>query len=1119
MPFWSNHLLRRFAGALCVIFVCTGVLSGRVALSQESPNANSDNEPAAPMPGFIESLKPGSSTVIYKDPTSGEVIALPGFSDEILKEVQKRALLQNAVQLYELQELKIEGTVKGDFVELQVKLSVDVRQDQEWVEVPVGFNGYQLTDIRYTPNIFQGKAQPEKTRLPFKSWMFYGKGTHHLTLNLIGSVRVSSNGRRRLRLDAPSATISHLLLNLSDQVDAAELSSDQPSQLKTDPETGTSVFETWGLSETTDISWTPTPRDAGMAVTVQATAAAKMELDLATASLVIDQPLSITGGSIDRLKIKLPPGFGTVAINGRNADDEEIAKPVDQPDEGSVVLEFTAPVTGAIVLHYDLALNNVLSADELSIQLPDIDRVANESGDIEIYAPLGLEVVPERPGTRDVRQKRVETSRGPRTAVFGYRLLSSESVLRMKVSETEASFIVVPHISFETEGSNILMTARFSINMVSGSLNEMNIVWPGYSKDRWTILSGDTRLIDGDSSETLAGFPSPDVPDTYTVSFGPERISGQFEIEIQAFRARNSTQDAEGFSIVLPDIVSPTPHTTIVSLIESDEFSMSVSPQDSQSTFPLLPSSRWPESLKQRNVPLTARLVDATEQAVQIRITPQKPEVKVSVKAAISVRQESVYVRQQLTFDVRHRDLSEIRLSVPGVNPSVRFGDSEETLQRLSVEGSDITYALPEPVRDIFHLQIDYYWPPDSLQAKAALLPLVLPSSTEQELTEIVIGTNEPESIVVDRSADWGRIYSEEFSAAWVSDTRQATVAVNLRHSLQNSNDNKPRFLVLKSAVQGSELVTAITGVYQQPVKRALFSLPKGVVAEEGFLGGEQAFIDNVSPSDDGNSVIQVRSEVAHRPEQPRTITLIVRQPFQRRSPMLSLWRPQVPEIVGMNQDCNVIWILNQSPSESTMYYGRHMTDLATLTDVRLLGHSNAGVKEAVTALLSPYQTDIFSSVMELIGSAADATSDNQILAGPLLRDAPVLISVSRSVTLLLAAAVGLLVYFSFLKLSPIPLMTSTAIVTAAATALVAVVPGPAQLILIRLVPGAVIALVAALLQRGINRRADITPLSPEEYDHSTIFTVEKPAITSDGRQGSTASGAIPSAASGLSVS
>ncbi len=481
-------------------------------------------------------------------------------------------------------------------------------------------------------------------------------------------------------------------------------------------------------------------------------------------------------------------------------------------------------------------------------------------------------------------------------------------------------------------------------------------------------------------------------------------------------------------------------------------------------------------------------------------MTPQKPEVKVGVKAAVSIRQESIHIRQQMAFDVRHRDLSEITLFVPTslYPPTVRLGDSEELLERLSVEGNDVTFALPSPVRDQFDLQIDYYWSPDSLSEESAELPLVLPASAEQELTEIVVGTNEPEFIRVKRAEGWGRVHSDEFIAAWLATERHDKVNLQLHHALRNTSDSVPRFLVLKSYVRGANLVTSMTGVYSRPVNSALFALPDGVIAEDGFVGGDQAVLDQVSAGEGERRTILVRSDSVESSDPSFTVTLFVQQPLNERSRLFSQWRPKLPEIVGMDADCNVIWMLGQTPTESMMYWGSRMTGIGNMNGGPLFSLGENNVNDAIASMLSPYQTDVVSSVKELVSTSSPTPGSNQILAGPLYRDAPILISVSRSMTLLVAAAIGLIVYFSFLRLSPVSLISSTAIAAAAVTAVVAVVPGPAQLILIRLIPGVVIALVAALLQRNFNRRPTTTPLSLNEFDHSTIFTVEKPAYSRD---------------------
>jgi hypothetical protein len=95
----------------------------------------------------------------------------------------------------------------------------------------------------------------------------------------------------------------------------------------------------------------------------------------------------------------------------------------------------------------------------------------------------------------------------------------------------------------------------------------------------------------------------------------------------------------------------------------------------------------------------------------------------------------------------------------------------------------------------------------------------------------------------------------------------------------------------------------------------------------------------------------------------------------------------------------------------------------------------------------------------------------------------------------LLTAIVGLLTYLMFLKLRVISLGTIVTISAVLSTVIVAIAPGPGQLILIRIAPGVVIAFVAAILQRVFGRTPQTATMTVQNYDESTIFTTEQPAM------------------------
>ena len=646
------------------------------ALSQEAPARKlaTDSEVES-----LGSLKSGTH-LIRKDST-GEVTVLQNIPPQILKDAQQRFLLQQRKELYDLKKLELTGDIEDEMIRLTVNAIFEVEQEDEWVRVPVGFSNFHLTDLKHSTGVANGQARFEKTRLPQKSWLLFGKGEHRLELKLIGQVKVTTNGKHRIQISAPKATISSLLLRSTEPIeqDSIELSSRNPFRLKTDEATGASEIETWGLPATSEIAWVPQPETQDTIATVQASGPAQMKLDLVagSGSLTVQQPLTISGGAISVLNVRLPEHFAQVSINGHDSEGHNIVKPVSIGEDNTAAIQFVAPITGNITLNYDLGLPDAKYPQSISVQIPDIESVANETGDVEIFVPVGLELDVQRPDEKNTRQKRVQASGEPGTAVVAYRLLSSDSKLDLKVSETEAFYSVDPLISLEAERNSVVLKGYFTINMVRGSLNELEIDWPGYGQEGWTILQV-LMGQKGNEKTRITGLPSPE-NDTFRVSF-PGRQAGQFEIELHAVRDLGLFQN-DNRLLFLPDISAPTPHTAKVALIESDSFAMSLRPQNQQAPFPSLPVSQLPQHLQDEDMRLSAWIVDSPKEAVDVQISPQQSEVRSQVLAELSVVNDRIHISETITYDVLHEDLSKITLVVPGPTPSVQLDGWLEPLE------------------------------------------------------------------------------------------------------------------------------------------------------------------------------------------------------------------------------------------------------------------------------------------------------------------------------------------------------------------------------------------------------------------------------------------------------
>jgi len=1069
------------------VFLATSVVPAQEPATTESAVRTTD----------LDALQPGFHVIEKTD--AGRVYVLPGF--ELLKqEFLARARLQAFPPVHRIADVQISGVVGPELVQLEADITVDILRNDERVAVPVGFNDLQLKEHSHSAPLPGLSAIPNETKLPLKEWIFQGLGRHQLTLTLIGPVRTAANGTRRVRVSAPKSGQSGMKLRFSEIVASAELLPAGPFDLTTDTAAGTSELVTWGLTEDTEIAWTPASAVTNQTATVQATSPARMTLDLTTepASFRGTQALTVSGGSISEMQVHLPNGFEPVTMTATDADGNTISEPtatVDVADDGLVQLSFESPATGAVTLNYDLNLSDTTYPQNISVQMPDIASVSNESADVDIFVPGGLDI--ERPQEIDVRRSRVESTREGRTPALAYRLLSSTSRVTLRISESEAFFAVAPHINFATEQDNVLLKARFSVNMGRGSLNQLEIVWPNYIQDGWQILDGSTSLISESGPTFVSGFASGDDADRYTLVF-QERQSGQFEIEVQAFRDLAGFKDGEGL-LFLPDIVSSRRHSTIVSLIESDAYSMFLSPLNEQAAFPALPSNRWPEELQQQSRPVAAWLLDTPEEAVRLRITQQQPEVRISLLTSISVANESLLIREVLSYDVRFRDLSDIKLRLPDVVPTVRLSGVEEPLAPSQTEDGVVTYGLPKAMRGKFDLTIDYNWLPTEFgstgEHQVVNLPLVLPASSGELLEQTTVATKFPQTLVLTGADHWSPVYSEQFAAAWRSESVPDTLPILLKQPLTTHSENTPQFMVVTTFFQAPDaLITNVTAVFNKPSDTVWFVVDKNVTPLQGTMNNKPAIVKCLFPLDDAKPWVQLRAPNDAALDSPATVTLMVRHVVDKAD-FFSLGDVNVPYIAG-HADCNAVWILRQTDGHSLVGLDSTMTALHSDNVFRIFPGPAADFITATSTILSPYEQSVRDKVAELLTGSMEPNDRHEILAGS-VGGTKRLLTVTSSAVLLAAALLCVLLYFLLLKLRAVPLTTILTCLAVAFATVVSLTPVALHGIMLNLTPMCLIAVIAAALQRFVSRRR--FPFETiAAADGSTIFTIEKPSFVEE---------------------
>lgn len=1087
MSVWTHHSQNRFGKIAKALFVFVLFASSLLAQDENGPPA-----------GKIDSLlKPGVN-LIYKDPETGDEsrMYLP---QQMLDDVLKRALLQTPSSLFDYVELKVTGETRGDVVYLTVNLRVDVLVDNEQVAVPAGFGEFRIIELNHDSDSTAAWGKIDSSKLPVKSWILYGKGEHRLRLKLIGKTLTTTNGQQRLRLSAPVVATSSLQLAIDETVETATQASGIAPLVKPGKAADTTELSLYGLTAQSELSWTPRQLVENETVLIRASVPATMELDLTTdpGSLKIKQPLLISGGAVDEIKIKLPEKFTQVSIVGTDAEGESIVSTFLQSGDQWIV-PFIRPISGPLTLEYDLGLERREYKGKISVNVPDVQGATNVSGNLEVSVPYGIDVQFAEKNTRRIR---VVSPVDSRTRVTAYRMLSTKSFLDLTISETEAYFSVTPHISFETaRQENILaLTARFKVNVLRGSLPELTMNWPNFVQDGWRI-SGDFRLSTDDATMPIPGYSPDKNPDQFPIDLGEHR-SGQFEVELQAFRDLKSVEDAD-VVLFLPDVVASTPHSTIVSLIESDADSIQLKRPNGQRPYSILPPSRWPQELRNREVPLTALLVDSQEEAVQIHVEAQEPEVRVSVHMALGLDGDRIRIQEVIQYEVRHEDISEIRLATSGRTPTVRLKDTAERLDPIESSQDAAVFSLPVPRRGKFEVLVDYFWRPSEsiIDAETLSLPFVRPAQEIQDFESLTVATNAPESILLESTTDWRRIYSDEFQAAWQTATPAEKIPVRLQHGLDSLFSTPPAFVIVDSAAWGSVMLTSVTFLYEGPVDRILFSLdPVAELWGDATVDGIQTAPVRVSSDDTGRSIYQISANESAAPEQVTKVRLVVQQPFEQRYELFSIIRPALPKPLGAQDFPTTLWVMSQTSQETLFDMGSmEMTSVGSGMTSRILGNRSRDVDSAIEGMLLPYNSKLRNEIKAYFRGIKESGVKFELTAGSAFSSEQTVVVVTKRLVFLITAVLSLIAYLVCLRLKFSHVVLFAGAAFAVVAYVFAIVPDVVQGLMAQTVPVTLIAVIASLAQRRFMNERESPFRSLGDSDGNTIFAIDQPASALD---------------------
>lgn len=1079
---------------LLLLMQLFGVIAAGVCRGQQPDMA----VPAAPGAATVAPSEVDGSEIVIKTRSGDYVPLLLG--DDIVREILQRAQEQRSIPRYSILHMEIDGSVDRDKVQLTIELKIRVEPESEWVAVPLSFGDVYLDDFDSSSDAPGSQALLTTREQNSRVWHLRGKGLHTVRMTLVGKTRAVSPGTFQLNLNLPMSTASHSVLRFASPVELQKLPQGAADQISRDDK-GVRSVEFWGVPTTFSLVWSDVVARIAQKPVIQVQNRMKLDLTTIPVTLTGTQVLQISGSPVSEVQVTFPEGFQLVEADARNVGGVSILNNFETPPgnaPGPSIIRLTSAIEGTVTLTYDLELMNRQFPQDIKVSIPAILDVNQQPGDLEILFPTGLLV--QQKELKGAQRIRVSAESDISVAATAFRMRSPDSQIVLHVEETEAQFAVSPEITLEPDPQNVLATVRYPVSVLTGSLLDVSILWPGYSTGEWQIIPGTMRLVSGKANLPLSMQVSETEVDVLKFTF-PERQSGEFTVEFRAFAALDEVRSGS-VQLRCPEVSSRLGQSFVLTTLESDAYSIrpiSMGTGELLQTVPVPTqkgSGQTDPGLKSESW-----LHDDPSIPLRLELPPQAPSVRAKLTLGLEPRENGIEVRETIEFEIEHRELQGFSLQVPdGVRPTVRVVGKSEFL-RPTIESSNWSFRLAEAKRGSLAIEVIYLWPLAMLTSESAestyQLPVILPQASD--VKSIQAGTSSLSGIRVADEKQWTPVYSEKFDSAVETSSPVTTIPVRWTNRTAEPSGSSPDLILANSSVVGNQVITSTLIVYEKLPEFVSIETPDDLIVES------IAFGERSLTSGSGNSGLIQSQRISERKVirwtvsarkvtgiqvEPVFLNVRVREKLPSRARLWIASSVRRVKVVGENRAVPVIWFLGSHDE----YHAISATDKFSCLTQRLLNpFSQAKVMrtqadQQLQSVLAPYPESLQQMAVEKSDRWMSESGRQDLFFGSAESDA-LQVYLVPNVALLLISAVTCVVFFVVMSV----LRQITVILPALiffSLGLVAWLISPERTLMIAPYAGMgiVFGMVSVTFQRLSSDRRSRLPVSTRSKDLPTVF-------------------------------
>ena len=810
------------------------------------------------------------------DSLIGPGAALP---EDLDRDAAHRASRPRAIYI---SKLELEGVVQGDSAEVTASIDVALtRETGDWYVLPLRFDQASVLGNSYEG---PGIAAPEGADRPGtgQRWVFKGKGRHHLTLQLRVPVRRSAAGRQlQLTLPELPAGFRTLATLQVDDDRAVRIASGQGTVVDatSNPEAGGLKIDCEVAGTRWDLSWQIRQGDEpaiGAVTTLITVAREDGRLQLAA-----DQEIRVAWADLDRLTVRTPPGFEIEFVRQQLAsewtDPLTIEESPGKPGWVDVILAESEDEQ--IGLNWELSRPFPSDGDVLRIDGFEVANTGIESGRVDVLDIPGHYV--EWSNADEASITRVDPAddrlRGA-SVLQAFEYTHQPIGLDLEFSRIDAQFDGTAEYFVQLEEDEAHLYVDVQLDVISGSVEEVDLIWPDHVSDGWRPAGSTVRVrIDDDDQATSSEHEATlaDEEESLSLKFS-EPCTGRLHLLMHFVRSINPGDGS--LPCRFPQVIGIARQPQAATLVGPIDVELTLVGEEGEELDTLPPVERRSNQLPAEFGKPTAARYTIDPPGRAIRVDYQRQQRSIAAKTLVTVtdlREDRVRVIQEIAYTVAYGQVDSVLLDLPSsfdrmltrddialgevfseFGPHFRLRDG--TPLTAEIADGHLKIELDDVRHGSFSIFVDYLFPiPERSDEHAVSFDVPVLASIDAEYGDIVLQIVDEDVLRLDHAeTGWRSELTRTSSDAWSTRTPRASIRLSRDESIANDPQQytiETAFLRTWIGDQGQTTTYADYDVRYAP-SRLLIILPREAGTADFYwngrkLGGENEVRPHVEDS------------------------------------------------------------------------------------------------------------------------------------------------------------------------------------------------------------------------------------------------------------------------------